>query len=194
MLTNRTSEAIERLTEKRLEVLRLAARFYSSKEIARMLEITHHAVDKRLKSVVDELGVENRKQAAMLYLEYERQQNTPTEQGYGQPVYETSDLPDSRTPTDKSLSFDYSSQSEDGDSPFMLAEQAADFDVAPLSDRQFGLPRETTQYHGVVWRRPQTLAGKALMAAGLMIAFVIGFVLLLIAGERLSDVFYKILI
>lgn len=55
------------LTEGQIECLRLVARHYTSKEIARKLGISHFTVDQRLDAARRKLGVASRKEAAILF-------------------------------------------------------------------------------------------------------------------------------
>jgi len=64
-----------RLTDKQIEAVSLVARHMTSKEIARQLDISHHAIDQRIKSACLRLGTTNRRDAARAYLEYLRHES-----------------------------------------------------------------------------------------------------------------------
>jgi len=57
----------QKLTDGQMECLRLVAAHKTSKEIARILGISHFTVDQRLDAARKKLGVANRKEAALLF-------------------------------------------------------------------------------------------------------------------------------
>lgn len=63
--------AIERLTPRERECLRLVAEHLHSKEIARRLSISQHTVDGHLNEARRRLGVTSRRDAARLLLAWE---------------------------------------------------------------------------------------------------------------------------
>lgn len=74
---------VSKLTEAQLECLYLVKRRKTAKQIARSLNITHHAVEQRLKSVRRKLGVSTTAEAVDLLEAAERA-------GYGASVYGSS--------------------------------------------------------------------------------------------------------
>lgn len=66
-----TEVAFERLTEPQREALRLVARGFESKEIARILGISPYAVDTRVTRAVRILGANGRKEAARQFAAFE---------------------------------------------------------------------------------------------------------------------------
>lgn len=80
-----TEPVLLRLTEAQLECLRLAKRRRTAKQIARTLNITHHAVEQRLKSARRRLGVATTAEAIDLLEAAERE-------AYGDTVYGAPDV------------------------------------------------------------------------------------------------------
>jgi DNA-binding CsgD family transcriptional regulator len=78
------TSAIERLTEKERECLRLWLEHKTAKEIALQLDVSHHAVEKRLKMARTKLGVATSLEAARVLARAE---------GYDRPVTGSPDLP-----------------------------------------------------------------------------------------------------
>jgi DNA-binding CsgD family transcriptional regulator len=75
------------ITEAQRVALRLVAKGYESKEIARQVGVGHHAIDKRIERAVRLMGASDRKEAArMLMLEesstYERTAYEPTDMDF----------------------------------------------------------------------------------------------------------------
>ena len=66
------SKSIADLTEPQLECLALVAQFKTSKQIARELGLSSHAIDARVKRILATLGVASREEAARLYLNHVR--------------------------------------------------------------------------------------------------------------------------
>jgi DNA-binding CsgD family transcriptional regulator len=58
---------LESLTAKQREVMDLLIEHKTSKEIARILQISPHTVDQRIQFAKDKLGAHNRNEAAVLY-------------------------------------------------------------------------------------------------------------------------------
>jgi DNA-binding CsgD family transcriptional regulator len=78
---------LDRLTPKQLEVLELVVQRKTSKQIARILGISKPAVDQRIASARDSLGVETRDEAALIYM-----QANPA---YDRITYDPAQLPES---------------------------------------------------------------------------------------------------
>lgn len=62
------NDPLARLSDGQVEVLRLVAENYSSKEIAARLGISPHTVDQRIRAALPVLGVERRSEAARLVM------------------------------------------------------------------------------------------------------------------------------
>jgi DNA-binding CsgD family transcriptional regulator len=77
------ADLVSRLTSKERECLRRWLNHETAKQIALALEISHHAVEKRLKSARSKLGVGTSIEAAQMLAHVE---------GYGQPVSRSPDL------------------------------------------------------------------------------------------------------
>ncbi len=60
------------LTDGQKQCLRLVAAHHTSKEIARILEISHFTVDQRLDAARRKLNVDTRREAALLFAEMEK--------------------------------------------------------------------------------------------------------------------------
>lgn len=67
----KTKEAIERLTPRERECLRLVAQHLRSKEIGRRLNISSHTVDGHVSEARRRLGARDRREAALMVLAYE---------------------------------------------------------------------------------------------------------------------------
>lgn len=80
----RNSAKLDRLTDKEKECLRLWLGHRTAKEIALELGVSHHAIEKRLKTARIKLDVGTSLEAARLLAEQE---------GYEQTAYQSSDLP-----------------------------------------------------------------------------------------------------
>lgn len=74
------------LTARQLECLRLIVEHKTSKEIARELGLSSHAIDARVKRILASLNVSSRDEAARIYLQFSPQTYQPL-------VCSTSDLP-----------------------------------------------------------------------------------------------------
>lgn len=77
------TDRVAKLSSAQRDCLRLVAEHRSSKEIARLLSISPHTVDQRLKRATSILAVESRFEAARLFASFER------ENAIVQPVYES---------------------------------------------------------------------------------------------------------
>lgn len=83
MLGLAQTDRVTKLSSAQCDCLRLVAENRSSKEIARLLAVSPHTVDQRLKRAASILAVESRFEAARLFASYER------ENGFPQPIYES---------------------------------------------------------------------------------------------------------
>lgn len=79
-------EAAEKLTDRQREVLRLIAKHYVRKEIARMLGITDHTVKAHIDEARKRLGAANEKQAARFLSEIEAQLGITSNRQYPEEV------------------------------------------------------------------------------------------------------------
>ena len=97
---------VEQLTPKQLDALRLAAAHRSSKEIARELKVTSHAIDQRLERVCAILGVPSRAEAARVYLKMASGQPIHPEATLGAFTCEPSQVPGEGRNGDQAASSD----------------------------------------------------------------------------------------
>lgn len=88
------SARMEKLTDGQRDCLRLVAEHRSSKEIARLLSISPHTVDQRLKRAANSLEVSSRFEAARMLTDFERGGIFPSTI-YQSLVYQSPDLPPS---------------------------------------------------------------------------------------------------
>jgi NarL family two-component system response regulator LiaR len=65
---SKTAEGPDQITERELEVLRLAAKGLSNRDIARQLDISVRTVQTHLSNVFNKMGVGSRTEAVMLGL------------------------------------------------------------------------------------------------------------------------------
>ena len=63
-------ELIKSLSPRQIEILRLVSEHYSSKEIARSLNLSPYTVDNHIASAIQRLGVTNRREAAAAYARF----------------------------------------------------------------------------------------------------------------------------
>ncbi len=96
MVTAQVQSRIERLTEPQKECLRLVADLLSSKEIARILDISHHTVDQRLKRAQTILSVSSRAEAARTLVGHESRTKSGGSEAYDTLVNQSSDIPQYR--------------------------------------------------------------------------------------------------
>jgi DNA-binding CsgD family transcriptional regulator len=82
---------VAKLSSAQCDCLRLVAEHRSSKEIARLLLISPHTVDQRLKRATSILSVDSRFEAARMFASYERE-NGLTPRIYESLVYQSSGL------------------------------------------------------------------------------------------------------
>ena len=92
MLGLAQADRIAKLSSAQCDCLRLVAEHRSSKEIARLLMISSHTVDQRLKRATNILEVDSRFEAARMFTSYERE-NGLEPQIYESLVYQSSGLP-----------------------------------------------------------------------------------------------------
>lgn len=84
-------DRINKLSDGQRDCLRLVAENRSSKEIARILAISPHTVDQRLKKATAILAVESRFEAARMYVRHVRR-SEPSLSAYEKLVYQPPDL------------------------------------------------------------------------------------------------------
>jgi DNA-binding CsgD family transcriptional regulator len=116
-----TDDEVDGLTDKQRAVLDLVLEHKSSKEIARALGISPHAVDQRIKTARNKLAAGSRAELARIYL---RQRSM-----YGEPVY--------RFPQVAEPSFD--AQESDRDQPVEPV-----FTLSDVSQFQMAAPWQST--------------------------------------------------
>ncbi|MEH6759273.1 MAG: helix-turn-helix transcriptional regulator [Parasphingorhabdus sp.] len=91
--TNNSIERIDSLSEPQKECLRLVASLRSSKEIARILDVSPHTVDQRLKRAQTKLGASSRAEAARMFAKHEKQHPSGSPNLYDELAHQSSDLP-----------------------------------------------------------------------------------------------------
>ena len=101
---NNSIDRIDRLTEPQKDCLRLVASLRSSKEIARILDISPHTVDQRLKRAQSILGASSRAEAARMFAKHEQLHATEYPALYDDLVYQSSGLPRYRYARDERAS------------------------------------------------------------------------------------------
>lgn len=95
-ITLNTTNSIDRfdsLSEPQKECLRLVAALRSSKEIARILDISPHTVDQRLKRAQTILGASSRAEAARMFTRHDKHHAAGDPILYDDLVHQSSDLP-----------------------------------------------------------------------------------------------------
>ncbi|QJB68039.1 helix-turn-helix domain-containing protein [Parasphingorhabdus halotolerans] len=104
MNKNNSIDRIDNLSEPQKECLRLVASLRSSKEIARILDISPHTVDQRLKRAQTILGASSRAEAARMFVKHEKQHAAGDPKLYDDLVHQSSDLPRYRYARDEQAS------------------------------------------------------------------------------------------
>lgn len=127
-------DRVDKLTEGQREVLRRVDRHMETKEIARELGISPDGVNQRIKAAMRTLGVNKRRDAALLLAEAEGQN------AYPPLVYPPRDI----APGDDPATFTLSTESGREQGPAMIGamrEEQAAFEAAPqLRYQRFRLP------------------------------------------------------
>jgi DNA-binding CsgD family transcriptional regulator len=104
MLSDDLQTRIQKLTDGQKECLYLVSLYHSSKEVARLLNISSHTVDQRLKRAIAILGVTNRAEAARVFMEHEK--STPETQTYDHLVCQKPDIPAAIVLTDSHVALE----------------------------------------------------------------------------------------
>src|SRR6187551_240318 len=87
-----TANRVERLTDKQRECLRMVYRHMETKEIARVLGLSPDGVTQRIKAAMKTLGVDRRRDAALILAEAEGLAPYPRQ------VYPSRDIASTREP------------------------------------------------------------------------------------------------
>ncbi len=119
---------IEKLKEPQKQCLRLVASLMSSKQIARILDISHHTVDQRLKRAQSILGVSSRAEAARLLTSYEADISNDSADVCQTLVHQSSGLPKYRYARKEGALIDELSPSTDSGEAELRDAQAFVFD------------------------------------------------------------------
>jgi DNA-binding CsgD family transcriptional regulator len=116
------SELFERLSPRKGDCLREAAKGYSSKEIGRILNLSYHTVDNHILEIRKMLGDMSRRKAAQLFVDWEARKG-----GQNLPPYPMaiSEAPDSRSTA--SIETQADDQVEQGDVEDFFAEEQKPF-------------------------------------------------------------------
>lgn len=122
------SDQIDKLSEPQKQCLRLVADLLSSKQIARVLDISHHTVDQRLKRAQTILGVSSRAEAARMLIGHESGAVDSNSETYGNLVYQNSGLPQYRYARNEGASTGERSPSVDSGETELREDQAFIFD------------------------------------------------------------------
>ncbi|MEP4215478.1 MAG: helix-turn-helix transcriptional regulator [Parasphingorhabdus sp.] len=129
----------EKLTEPQKQCLRLVAELMSSKEIARILDISHHTVDQRLKRAQSILGVSGRAEAARALMSHEARHPQDDLSGYDALVHQSSEVPNFRYARNADASVDEWSPSADSVETELREQQPFFFEKAENSPEQSAL-------------------------------------------------------
>ena len=127
-------DRVTRLTEGQRDVLRMVDRHMETKEIARVLGISPDGVNQRVKAAMRILGVNKRRDAALMLAEAE------SGGAYQPQVYPPRDIASSSDSATFALSTENGRETEPVSSGAMREEQAAFEAVPQLRSRRFRLP------------------------------------------------------
>jgi DNA-binding CsgD family transcriptional regulator len=157
-----TADRVERLTDKQRECLRMVYRHMETKEIARVLGLSPDGVTQRIKTAMKTLGVDRRRDAALILAEAEGLAPYPRQ------VYPSRDIASAREPAMLAPSTEGEWQS--GSSGEAMREEQAAFLVAPQSRMPaLPLPIGGARPNDVGWLT--RLAWIAGIAIGIALAF-----------------------
>jgi DNA-binding CsgD family transcriptional regulator len=127
-------EQVARLTEGQRDVLRMVNRHMETKEIARVLGISPDGVNQRVKAAMRTLGVNKRRDAALILAEAEGREAYPPQ------VYPPRDIASGPDPATFAPSIGNGRETEPVSSGAMREEQAAFRAVPQLRSGRFRLP------------------------------------------------------
>lgn len=175
----------EKLTEPQKQCLRLVAELLSSKEIARILEISHHTVDQRLKRAQSLLGVSGRAEAARVLMSHEAGLPQDDLAGYDALVHQSSDVPNFRYARNAGASVGEWSPSAGSVETELREERPFFFEKAEDSPEQSALFSALFET-----RRENQLSTGARLAAmlAIVISGLVAFALLVNLAEGLSRI------
>jgi len=128
-------DPVAKLSEGQRECLRMVYRHMETKEIARVLGISPDGVTQRIKTAMRILGVDRRRDAALILAEAEGTQSYPPQ------VYPSRDIAMAPNPTTFTASTENGRQQHGAVSVGAMREDQAVFETAPpLRSRGFRLP------------------------------------------------------
>ena len=169
-------DPVTRLTEGQRDVLRMVNRHMETKEIARALGISPDGVNQRIKAAMRTLGVNKRRDAALILAEAEGHEP------YQSQVYPPRGIASGPVPTTLGPSTEDGEEAEPVSEGGMREEQAAFEAVPQLPSRRFRLPLP------IGGARPGDLSGlqKLGWIFGMMLMIAFAFGVFLAGMEALS--------
>lgn len=179
------TDRIERLSEGQRDCLRLVAEHRSSKEIARLLSISPHTVDQRLKRATSILSVGSRFEAARALFEHERDEALPSNSLYQSLIYQRPDLQEHDESGEKQASPNELNPLGGGREDTLHEARAAYFAPAPLAETRF----LSSVLKGAHYENDLPVSWRLAIILGIMLAGIAGFSVLVNLVEGLSRIY-----
>jgi len=180
-----STDRIERLSEGQRDCLRLVAEHRSSKEIARLLSISPHTVDQRLKRATSILSVSTRFEAARALFEHERDEAQPAHSLYQSLIYQRPDLQEHPESSEKRPSPDELNPLGGGTAHTLHEARAAYFAPAPQAETRF----LSSVLKGAHYENDLPASWRLAIILGIMLAGIAGFSVLVNLVEGLSRIY-----
>lgn len=180
----RTDPRLSALSEGQLAALSLVAQYKSSKEIARILDISPHTVDQRMKRVQALLGVSSRFEAARMLMDSPFSPGTTPREAWGDLIYRSPDIPE------RSIAGDGCASAAEED---RVADGVTFHQAPPAYARGFVGWNDHRPWYQVLWEAGRTNdltpGARTGIIGGLAIMAVLTMALLVSAVEGLSRIF-----
>ena len=185
MLGLAQTDRINKLSDGQRDCLRLVAENRSSKEIARILAISPHTVDQRLKRAASILAVESRFEAARVFTSHERQHglSLPT---YESLVYQRPDLLEFEEFGDITLpANEQDPRGGSGEGPMLHEAQASYFGMFEAQAK----PRTLLSILADGYENDLPTSWRLVAILAIMLFGVVGFAILVNVVEGLSRIY-----
>lgn len=179
------SDRIGRLSDGQRDCLRLVAEHRSSKEIARLLSISPHTVDQRLKRAVSILAVTSRFEAARLLFDDERDASATPGSLYQSLIYQRPDLHSPSETDENALSPGEPNPLGDGAVRTLHEAQAGYFAGVPQAET----PALLSVLKGAHYENDLPASWRLAIILGIMLAGIAGFSVLVNLVEGLSRIY-----
>ncbi len=180
------ADRVAKLSGAQCDCLRLVAEHRSSKEIARLLMISPHTVDQRLKRATNILAVDSRFEAARMFASYERDHGLAP-RVYESLVYQSSDLPN--YPEEAQLILPHGEQDPLGGSKESSTLHEAQSSYFGMFESQTKPRMLSSILSQSGYENDLSTTWRLLAVLVIMLAGVFGFAILVSAAEGLSRIY-----